>query len=104
MGLELEDGLVLALRVDGGAQRDAVERVPGELGRAEQAAVVLGRDADRVGRPAGGRGRLRAGQAPRLGQAVEAAAHVGERGRLVLALLRSPRSTGSTYAVSDELS
>ena len=91
VGLELEHRLVLALRVDGGAQRHAVDRVPGQLGGAEQAAVVLRRDPDRVGRPAGGRGRLRAGQAPGGGQAVEAAAHVGEGGRLVLVLLRRAR-------------
>ena len=51
-------------------------RVPGELGGAEQPAVVLRGDPDGVGRPAGGRGRLGAGQRPARRQAVEAALHV----------------------------
>ena len=48
--------------VDRGAQRHAVHGVPGQLGGAEQPAVVLGRDADGVGGPPGGRGRLGAGE------------------------------------------
>ena len=43
-------GPVVALGVDRGAQRHAAGGVPGELGRAEQPAVVLGRDPHGVAR------------------------------------------------------
>ena len=48
--LELEHRVLRALGVDRGAQRHAAGGVPGELGRAEQPAVVLGRDPHGVAR------------------------------------------------------
>ena len=70
--LNLEHGLVVALRVDRRAQRGAADGVPGELGRAEQPAVVLRGDPHRVGRLPGGGRRLRAGERPRLAEPSEA--------------------------------
>ena len=55
--LQLEHRGRVVAGVDGEPQRHALDRVPGELGLAEQAAVVLGRDADRVGGLAGDVGR-----------------------------------------------
>ena len=47
-GLDLEHRVVGALGVDRRAQRHAADGVPGQLERAEQPAVVLGGDPDRV--------------------------------------------------------
>ena len=53
-GGELEDRAVVPVLVDRGPERDAVIGVEGQLGRTEQAAVVLGRDPHGVGRAARG--------------------------------------------------
>ena len=66
--LELEHRRRVAARVDREPQRHAVDRVPRELERAEQAAVVLGRDADRVGGLSGDVAGDRARQVHALGE------------------------------------
>ena len=87
--LELEHRVLRALGVDGGAQRHAAGGVPGQLGRAEQPAVVLGRDPDGVARPVGGRGGRRAGQRPQLAELGESLTDAVERRGLAVGLSRS---------------
>ena len=76
--LEGEHGVALALGVDGGAERHPARGVPGQLGGAEQPAVVLRRDPHGVARLPAGAARPGARERPGPREAVQAAAHVGE--------------------------
>ena len=75
---ELEDGLGRAGGVDRGAQRRAALGVPGELGGADEAAVVLRGDPHRVGRAAGDRGGLGAREVGLAHHAAEEACDGGD--------------------------
>ena len=78
---ELEDRLRASLGVDPDTQRRAVARVPGELGVAEEAAVVLGRDVHAVRRATGDIGGARGRDVGVCAQLREQAVDVGHRRR-----------------------
>ncbi len=76
---ELEHGLRASLRVDRDPERDALLRIPGELGGAEQPAVVLRRDRHVVGRPTRDVRGLRGGDVRALPEIRQEIADLGER-------------------------